>query len=326
MVFSLKDSWVWDFWLADDGFTFHMYYLHAPKSLGDPELRHRNARIGHATSQDLSNWVPHGLVLQPDDPTAFDATSTWTGSVLKGPDGIWRMFYTGARFYETHNIEAIGVATSPDLHTWTKHPETVIEADGLWYEKYGDSTWPEEAWRDPWVFADPAGDGWHMLITARANEGDVDNRGVIGHAVSPDLETWEVRPPLSQPDAGFGHLEVLQTAVMEDRTVLLFSCGVDTLAATRPKGFGGGGIWSLETDQTSGPYNVESATNVTTAQLYSGRLIRNRAGQWVMMACHDANSDGFFEGVVSDPIPVRWDPERGGLTLVGPPTSTAKAR
>ena len=326
MVFSLKDSWVWDFWLADDGFTFHMYYLHAPKSLGDPELRHRNARIGHATSQDLSNWVPHGVVLQPDDPDAFDATSTWTGSVLKGPDGIWRMFYTGARFYESHNIEAIGVATSPDLHTWTKHPETVIEADRRWYEKYGDSTWPEEAWRDPWVFADPAGDGWHMLITARSKEGDVDNRGVIGHATSRDLETWEVRPPLSQPDAGFGHLEVLQTAVMDDRTVLLFSCGVDTLAATRPKGFGGGGIWSLETDQASGPYNVESAANVTTAQLYSGRLIRNRAGQWVMMACHDANSDGFFEGVVSDPIPVRWDPERGGLTLVAPPTSTAKAR
>ena len=113
---------------------------------------------------------------------------------------------------------------------------------------------------------------------------------------------------------------------MDDRTVLLFSCGVDTLAATRPKGFGGGGIWSLETDQASGSYNVESAANVTTAQLYSGRLIRSRSGQWVMMACHDANSDGFFEGVVSDPIPVRWDPERGGLTLVAPPASTANAR
>ena len=79
------------------------------------------------------------------------------------------------------------------------------------------------------MFADPAGDGWHMLITARANEGDVDNRGVIGHAVSRDLETWDVRPPLSRPGAGFGHREVLQTAVMDDRTVLLFSCGVDTL-------------------------------------------------------------------------------------------------
>lgn len=322
MVFSLKDSWVWDFWLADDGATFHMYYLHAPKSLGSPALRHRNARIGHATSQDLSSWVSHGVVLQPDDPDAFDATSTWTGSVLQGPDGIWRMFYTGARFYEAHNIEAIGVATSRDLHTWTKHPATVIEADGRWYEKYGDSTWPEEAWRDPWVFADPAGDRWHMLITARASTGDVDSRGVVGHAVSSDLETWEVRPPLSQPDAGFGHLEVPQIIAMDDRTVLLFSCGVDTLAAQKAEGFGGGGIWSLETDQATGPYDVGSAAVVTTAPLYSGRLIQDRAGQWMMMACHDANSDGSFDGVVSDPIPVRWDAERGSLNTTPPHTST----
>lgn len=163
-----------------------------------------------------------------------------------------------------------------------------------------------------------------MLITARANTGDVDNRGVIGHAVSPDLESWEVREPLSEPGAGFGHVEVPQATVMNDRTVLLFSCGVDALAARRREGFGGGGIWSLEADQTNGPFNVASAAIVTTAQLYSGRLIQNRAGQWMMLACHDASSDGFFEGVVSDPIPVRWDAE-SGLTMMAPPTSTAKA-
>jgi len=326
VVFRLKDSWVWDFWLADDGTAFHMYFLHAPKSLGDPELRHRNARIGHATSQDLSTWVSHGVVLQPDDPDAFDGTSTWTGSVLKGPDGIWRMFYTGARFYESHNIEAIGIATSPDLHAWTKQAGTVIEADGRWYEKYGDSSWPEEAWRDPWVFADPAGEGWHMLITARANSGDVDNRGVIGHAVSPDLQTWEVRPPLSRPGAGFGHLEVPQTAAMEGRTVLLFSCGADTLAVRKADGYGGGGIWSLETDSTGGPYDVAKAAIVTTAPLYSGKLIQDRAGQWVMMACHDANSDGSFEGIVSDPLPVRWDADRGGLSTEPPAGTTTNAQ
>ncbi len=188
-----------------------------PRAWGDPALRHRNARIGHATSHDLINWKSHGVVLQPDDPDAFDATSTWTGSVLQGPDGLWRMFYTGARFYETHNIEAIGVATSPDLYTWTKQPAVVLEPDVRWYERYGDSAWPEEAWRDPWVFADPEGNGWHMLITARSNQGDVDDRGVIGHAVSPDLTTWEVRPPLSKPGAGFGHLEVPQTVIMDGK-------------------------------------------------------------------------------------------------------------
>jgi beta-fructofuranosidase len=109
---------------------------------------------------------------------------------------------------------------------------------------------------------------------------------------------------------------------MDDRTVLLFSCGVDTLAAQKAEGFGGGGIWSLETDQATGPYDVGSAAVVTTAPLYSGRLIQDRAGQWMMMACHDANSDGSFDGVVSDPIPVRWDAERGSLNTTPPHTST----
>lgn len=265
---------MWDFWLADDGTTFHMYYLHAPKSLGDPALRHRNARIGHATSQDLSTWESHGVVLQPDDPDAFDATSTWTGSVVQGPDGLWRMFYTGARFYETHNIEAIGVATSADLHTWTKQPDVVIEADRRWYEKYGDSSWPEEAWRDPWVFADPVGDGWHMLITARVNTGDVDDRGVIGHAVSPDLETWEVRPPLSAPGAGFGHLEVPQTGVAGERSVLLFSCGVDTLAARKTKDSGEAGSGALKRtmwqDPTTWLLPLLSPRHLSTVDASSG--------------------------------------------------------
>ena len=50
MTVARPDHWLWDFWLADDGRTHHLFYLHAPKSLGNPDLRHRNARIGHASS------------------------------------------------------------------------------------------------------------------------------------------------------------------------------------------------------------------------------------------------------------------------------------
>jgi len=62
-----------------------------------------------------------------------------------------------------------------------------------------DGHWYDEAFRDPWVFAHPDGDGWHMLITARANHGDVVDRGVVEHAWSADLESWELREPLSWP-------------------------------------------------------------------------------------------------------------------------------
>src|SRR6187402_322095 len=112
MTFTLDSHWVWDFWLADDGELFHLYYLHAPKSLGDERLRHRNAVIGHASSRDLTTWTDHGPVLEPGGLNDFDETATWTGSVVQGADGMWRMFYTGAKFLfpsSNENVESIGV-------------------------------------------------------------------------------------------------------------------------------------------------------------------------------------------------------------------------
>src|SRR3954447_586047 len=46
--------------------------------------------------------------------------------------------------------------------------------------------------------------------------------GVIGYAYSADLVHWEVRPPLTAP-AGFHHLEVPQTQIVDGQPVLIFS-------------------------------------------------------------------------------------------------------
>lgn len=316
MTFTLDTHWVWDFWLADDGDLFHMYYLHAPKSLGDQHLRHRNARVGHATSTDLTHWTDLGVVLEPGEPGAFDETATWTGSVICGPDGTWRMFYTGSRFLAADsnaNIETVGVATSTDLHHWTKLPGPIVAADARWYETLGDSSWPEEAWRDPWVFPDSAGDGWHMLITARANTGDERDRGVVGHAVSSDLLTWEVRPPLTTPGSGFAHLEVPQVTTIDGRSVLLFSCDSPALAGSRAGTTGG--IWALGIDSPEGPFDAGSSRLLVDESLYSGRLIRDRSGAWVLLAFENSTSDGGFTGSLSDPIPVDFDGTTGELRL-----------
>lgn len=56
-MFGLPDSWVWDFWFADDGERYHLFFLHAPKALVDPEARHYRASIGHAVSTDLTSWT-----------------------------------------------------------------------------------------------------------------------------------------------------------------------------------------------------------------------------------------------------------------------------
>ncbi len=307
MTFSLDAHWVWDFWLADDGEQYHLYYLHAPKSLGDQNLRHRNARVGHAVSTDLRDWTDLGPVLGPGGPGDIDESATWTGCVVRGADGLWRMFYTGSRFLSPDsnaNIETIGMAESSDLHEWTKRPDVVVAADPRWYELLGDSSWPEQAWRDPWVFADPGGEGWHMLITARSNSGDELDRGVIGHATSSDLDTWVVQPPLSATGAGFKHLEVPQTITVDGHPVLLFSCDSPALAGSRAGGVGG--VWALPIESLSGPYSADDAMLLVDERLYAGRATRTRAGDWVLLAFENRTDDGGFAGHFSDPVPLEW--------------------
>lgn len=308
-MLSLEDSWVWDFWTADDGKRFHLFFLRAPRSIGDEALRHRNARIGHAISSDLEHWHVLDDVLGPGRTGDFDETAAWTGSVVQGDDGVWRMFYTGSRFLEdwptSANVETIGVATSADLLTWTKRPQTTVGSDARWYERLDDGEWREEAWRDPWVFREA--DGWHMLFTARGKYGPADDRGVVGHATSIDLETWHVQEPFLGPGLGFGHLEVPQllTAPNGSQSVLFCCPRPDLAQRNRDRPFGG--IWAIPIDASGAA--ADEAELLTSERYYSGRIVYDRAGEPQLLMVDNYDADGFI-GTISDPVPVRFD-ERG---------------
>ena len=174
MTLHLEDRWIWDFWLAVDGSDHHVFYLQAPRALGDPELRHRNATIGHAVSRDLRSWevLPDALGAGP--PGAWDDHGPWTGSVVRG-GSEWRLYYTGASSTDDGLVQRVGMAVSDDLVHWARADEhLVLCADPRWYEKLGDSDWFDEAWRDPWVLAEPddaSRDEYRMFICARVADG-----------------------------------------------------------------------------------------------------------------------------------------------------------
>lgn len=306
MSFNLDDHWVWDFWLADDGEQYHLFYLHAPKSLGNPDLRHRNARIGHATSSDLRNWTDHGQAFDAGQPGSFDGSATWTGSVVRGPDGLWNMFYTGSRFLSPNsfaNIETIGLATSRDLFTWEKQPGPICAADPALYETLGTSIWPEEAWRDPWVFWHQSDQRWHMLVTARGKNGAEElDRGVMAHATSPDLRQWTVEPSLSAEGSGFAHLEVFQVVKIDGQNHLIFCCDTAKLVGARMGQTGG--VWSLPVGYMPGPVDFRQARLLVDERLYAGRIAIDRAGTPWLLAFNNVTKDGAFLGGVSDPIAV----------------------
>jgi len=117
VTLRLPDRWLWDFWFARDGADVHVFYLQAPRALGDPELRHVNATIGHAVSRDLRDWRILPDALGPGAPGAFDDLATWTGSIVQH-GGRWMLLYTGVSRAEGAGAQRIGLASSADLLRW----------------------------------------------------------------------------------------------------------------------------------------------------------------------------------------------------------------
>jgi beta-fructofuranosidase len=303
VTLRLAGDWLWDFWFAADGDAAHLFYLHAPRSLGDPNTRHWHARIGHAVSHDLRTWELLPEALGPGPRGAFDDRATWTGSVIRR-DGRWLMFYTGLSHADDGWLQRIGLATSDDLTTWTRTPLR-LESDARWYEKA--SRGGEEHWRDPWAFEGADG-AVHLLITARAASGAPDGRGVLGHAWSHDLETWTVGPPLSAA-GDFRQVEVPQLFEMGGRWYVLVSAGPGDHSAARraaPGFVAEGGSHLLVGDGPLGPFRAlpgRMLVGDARWSLYAGRLIEWR-GAWQFMAWRNVGPDGQFVGELADPMPV----------------------
>lgn len=316
MTLHIVDKWVWDFWFAQDGPDYHLFFLQADRALQEESLRHWHVSVGHAVSQDLRRWdiLPDALAPsgspKPGAPEAWDSLTTWTGSVIKHA-GRWYMFYTGSRESEQGLIQRIGLATSPDLIHWEKHPGgPLIEADPRWYELLDRSVWHDQAWRDPYVFQHPETGDFHAFITARAKDGPPDGRGVIGHARSRDLLHWDVLPPVTDPGE-FGHMEVPQVVRIDGRWYLIFSCPAkhhSQARLARPGAVPQEGTHYFVSDDPLGPYRLLTdaffAGDAVGTQ-YSGKLIQGPDGAWQFMAFSNYTAAGDFVGILRDPQPVR---------------------
>ncbi len=317
-MLRLADTWVWDFWLARRGPDHHVFYLQAPRSLGDPELRHRNATVGHAVSRNLRDWTVLPDALSPGPKDAWDDRATWTGSVIEH-QGRWWCFYTGTRLEEGGLIQRVGAAVSDDLVRWRKHPANpLIEIDPARYESLDTQVWFEETWRDPWVMR--LDGGFHAFITARTLAGSADARGVIAHACSPDLEHWEVRDPIRlEPDFQYGHLEVPQIVELRGRWYLLFCASAEMHSAAwrdrtgrEPRTGTYYGVAAAPTDRyrlvDSGPLGPLDGSTC-----FAGRIVQTERGPQYL-AWRERDASGAFVGELIDPLPVEVAPD-GRLKL-----------
>jgi beta-fructofuranosidase len=306
-MLRLDTDWIWDSWIADDGELYHLFFLKAPRALGDPGRRHTSATIGHATSRDLCEWTYLGEALAPD-PAGWDDLALWTGSVVRGDDGLWRMFYTAINTHRGHVLrdQRIGVAESEDLYSWRRVSDRpVVEVDTRWYKSLPEDGCASETWRDPFVFADPGGDGWRMLITARAKDASPNDDGVLAEARSSDLTEWEVGPPVCEPGSGFGQLEVAQVRSVGGTPTLVFTCHPQEQTADRIERCGAYSTWSLTGGASTGPWDIGRARPlVAEPALFAAPLVQRRDGSWALVGFRNLEPEGILTFEIIDPIRV----------------------
>ncbi|OZB98245.1 hypothetical protein [Paenibacillus sp. XY044] len=101
--------------------TFYLFYNAKNKNHG-----RWIEQTGLATSTDLIHWDrhPHNPVIQVT-PEAWDSGFASDPCVLRNGNE-WAMFYFGYNYKKAQE----GIALSPDLRHWNKHPEPIITVGG----------------------------------------------------------------------------------------------------------------------------------------------------------------------------------------------------
>lgn len=324
MGFSLPHDWVWDAWYVQDGPTTHMFFLKAPKAVGNPDHRHFYASIGHATSQDLMGWEYHGTALAPSAGPAWDDLTTWTGCVMRRPEGGWILYYTGTSRAERGHIQRIGAAVSDDLFVWEKiGPRPLLEADPQWYGTLGKRNVINEACRDPFVFQ-VEGDGrWHMYYTASGLREDQQENGVIGYAISEDMTTWQAQAPIFDQVMS-SELEVPEVFELGGQWYLAYSTSgwaiAPAYAAQLGKTPDTGTYYLRSAGGPLGPWTPVHGEGLLTdpqEKLYVARKVTKPDGTPALIAFNNRDDNGDFPGTLTDPIAFGARPD-GRLELTDP--------
>ena len=178
--------------IRKDG-VFHLFYT---KEMTTLPFESTTKAIGHAFSHDLLSWADYSDML-PVRPGFFDDDHVWSPHVVL-KNGLYWLTYTGVTNVNGWLVQRIGVASSPDLVTWTAETSPVLGSCSLtWAECTPGVAYGEEM-RDPTVIPDPdSPNGWLMAFVTHPNH---DSTAMdIGFARSTgSLLSWADVTPLSR--------------------------------------------------------------------------------------------------------------------------------
>jgi sucrose-6-phosphate hydrolase SacC (GH32 family) len=222
------------FWKGD----YHIFYLRALDKVP----------WEHIVSRDLVHWQELPTALRSDGAKdGPDGLHMFTGSVSEH-DGTFHIWYTGWNPENKAGRERISHATSPDLLTWTKHPEDGFFGDGVHYDN--------SDFRDPFVFWNDAEKKLWMVVCARDAKTKHPVQGVL---TSDDDAHWTQSEPLKlDPPLGEGTPECPDVFQVGDTWHLIHSPSAGTTDMRYAA-------------EVGGPYKVPETGSIDTPILYAAK-------------------------------------------------------
>lgn len=204
---------------------FAMFYLGYEAHPGDPnhtgELHYQQPAIGRMTALDTAGlqWQRGDAPIYRPEPDGWDGIFVSGTSVLVGPDGVWRLYYSGAG-----TTVGVGLLMSDDGITWSASPDNpVIERDR--------DGW-DEGMLEPTVRY--FGGQYWMWYSGYLEPLGSDTRISIGLATSSDGVEWTRHPtnPVLEPDVAgsWDDLRILSSEVLveADGSLLMAAYGCNT--------------------------------------------------------------------------------------------------
>ena len=155
-------EYVTDFCIVRRDKRYHLFHIRGER--WSWPLGYREIDLGHATSTDLRLWTPGQPVLPAGPPGSWDEAGIWAPHIIE-VDGLYYLYYTGA---DSQTNQKIGLATSADLYSWSKHPHNPVVAPGSWSDR---ERGKGVAGRDAMVYIDSASRRYLMYYTATMADG-----------------------------------------------------------------------------------------------------------------------------------------------------------
>jgi hypothetical protein len=225
--------------------TWHLFGITHPKPLDffkDP-----GRRLAHATASSLRQgpWQARPPAVTADT-ERYREYLLWAPHVIRYRSAYYLFVCVGDR--DTHRYR-LHLLTSPDLRTWTRHPDNPLVSDGF-------------DGRDPMVL--PLRGGWVMYYTATSTP-DGGNH-VVACVTSRDLVHWSSRRvAFVHPQVGtFGGPTESPFVVQRGERYYLFLCDND----------------QTDVYVSPDPFHWDIADKAGRIHSHASEIVRDAAGHW----------------------------------------------